>query len=700
MADEGDFLFGLKFDFNAEQFLRGSAEAQDQLEATVASLIHARQQSQQEVEGLAAALSRSPKEVRQALRDLERAERDYSRDAERERRDRARDADRAAREEIRAQKDATREKLREERNAARESVRIERDAERERAQQEQIADRRRVERQRAEMDALRERTQAVSQLRDAMLSVAAITIGGKGVGAINSLLQETSARGVEESNFAERTNTSVRSNVAEEEGANLSGRSSREEARQSIGAYSNAQVEYRRQGRSGLTDELLRSGVQLSPEQMRMNHADFVQYVVRQLHGLGYDNQVSASILEQSGLTSGGYTNLALHPDEMRRFNAEGDRRAQEIAANAARDLEFQQSWRNLMQDVSTFRDDISHDLEPWVTELDGFVKKWDDFAKNNPDKVREITAATAVAVALGGLVSAIAPIVGTLIAMRGLLGGAGLLKSGAKAVGSAGGAAVRGATTVIADNPIAAAATVAGAAGYAAYKEISYDRSDAGRLANNLKAMHDPYYGSHRYGALEQNQREYELVQHLMKARGYTQEQASAVAAMARQESGFNTQAIGDHGHAEGMFQWQEPRRKAIEAHFGMRLSRMTLEQQADAFDWELHNSERDAGKRLFSSGHDLHAAVRGALDAERPAEYIQNGVQGREYANRYAMSAAALRRISAPSPVSPAGNTTQIHMQNVTVKANNPQQLVDQTRKAALIPHAYASNANSGQF
>ncbi|GBQ58705.1 phage tail tip lysozyme [Komagataeibacter swingsii] len=659
-----DFLFGLKFNFDPTDFLRGSAEAQDELERMVAGMAHARRRSEENVEGLARSLSLSTNEVRAALKDIERAERDH----------------------------------------AKESTRISRDAERDRAQQEQIAARRRVERERAEMTSIRERTQAVAQLRDTLLSVAAITLGEKGVAGLNSLMQETSARGVEESNFAERTGTTVHQNVAEEEGALLSGRSNREEARQSIATYADNQAGYQTQAMDGapMLKTLASRGVHLDPEILKMNHADFVQYVVKQLRGLGNNDHMAASILELSGLTSGGYTNLALHPDEMRRFNAKGAEYGRQIEANAARDLEFQQSWQDLMFHVNTFRTDISHDLEPMVKSLDGLVQEWDKLANNHPDAVRNITTVTAVAIALGGLFSAIAPIVGTLIGMRGLLKGAGLLKDGATLIGRGGAATVRGGAAVIADNPIVAAATVAGAAGYAAYKEISYDRSDAGRIANNLKAMRDPHYGANRYSALEKNQREYELTQYLMKSRGYTPEQAAAVAAMARSEGGFNTEAIGDSGYAEGMFQWHAPRLKAIEAHFGMRLSRMTMEQQADALDWEMHNVDgvKSAGRRLFGSGHDLHAAVRGALDAELPREYIQNGVHGREYANRYAMSAAALRRISTPTPQVASGNTTQIHMQNVTVKANNPQQLVEQTRKMALTPHDYASSANSGQF
>lgn len=465
-------------------------------------------------------------------------------------------------------------------------------------------------------------------------------------------------------------------------------------------------------------------GVHLDPEILKMDHADFVQYVVKQLRGLGNDDHLVATILDHSGLTSGGYTNLALHPDEMRRFNAKGAEYGRQIEANAARDLEFQQSWQDLMFHVNTFRTDISHNLEPMVKGLDGLVQHWDNLAKDHPDAVRNITTATAVAVALGGLFSAIAPIVGTLIGMRGLLKGAGLLKDGATLIGRGGAATVRGGAGIIADNPIMGAATVAGATGYAAYKEISYDRSDAGRLANNLKAMHDPHYGANRYSALEKNQREYELTQYLMKSRDYTPEQAAAVAAMARSEGGFNTEAIGDSGYAEGMFQWHAARRKAIEAHFGMRLSRMTMEQQADALDWEMRNVDgvKSAGKRLFGSGHDLHAAVRGALDAELPREYIQNGINGREFANRYAMADRALSSITnhnttnmvrnynqtqavvkgAAQPAHhTANNTTNYNINHVSVKSDRADQFGNDLKsKVSINPHPYSSNANTGQF
>lgn len=636
MASESDFLFGLKFNFDPTGFLRGSAEAQDQLERTVAAIISAKDKTESEVTALAAALSRSPEQVRAALKDLATAERNHEREMER--------------------------------------TRI-------------ATERRQAEQQRTELAQIRTRTQAVSQLRDALLSVAAITVGGAGLAGINSLLQATSTRGVEEQSFAQRTGTNTRQNIAEEEGAYLSGMSSREEARQSISAYANAQSQYRLTGESGLSTSLLRAGVSITPDQMlNMSHERFVSYVVGQLRGLGYNDQLTSTILEQSGLTSGGYTNLALHPEQMRRFNQQGEARANEISSNTQRDLEFQQSWRNMVQHLETVRDDISHDLEPWVKQLDGFLVEFDRFSKEHPDKAREIEETVAAVVALGGLFSAITlaivPMMGAIRALRAAATVAGVVTTSPVAM-------------------LAGAAAVTGAILYKDYRDIRHDLSDPGRIENNRLAMKDRFYGSGRYGALEQSQREYQILDHLIRERGYSPEEAASVAAQARAESGFNERAIGDNGTAEGAFQWHSDRRKAIEAHFKKRISQMSLIEQVDAFDWELRNGEKAAGGKLFSS-RNLNQAVAAGLDAERPKDYLEHGTAGMDYSRRYKMALAALqqtRGIVSQAPVSAAsGGNTTMHIQHLNVKADNAQQLVGSLRQAAGLPNAHAVAANTG--
>lgn len=371
MAD--DFLFGLTFEFDNSGFLRGSAEAQDQLEQTVASVANARRRTEEEVTALARSLSLSPQEVKAAMGELERTQRDFAREQER---------------------------------------------------QEQAQQRQAVERHRMELEAIRERTQAVTTLRDAMLSVAALTMGGGGLSGVANIVKNTSERGVEESLFAERTGTNMRQNIAEEEGAYLSGYSNREEARASIQAFSNAHSEYRQAGHSGLTDALLRAGVQITPDFFNMHHDDAVQSVVKQMQSLGYDRQQQAFLLEQSGLTSGGYTNLALHPDEMREYNQRGMERTEQLADKERQDIQFMRQWNDMASHVRILRSDIGHVLEPWVGELDEWVQKLDALAKKNPDMARNIVAATAVVVAMGGLFSALLPVLGTLLAFKALTGG------------------------------------------------------------------------------------------------------------------------------------------------------------------------------------------------------------------------------------------------------------------------------------
>lgn len=625
---DDDFLFGMKFDFDPSGFIRGSEEAQDQLEKTLAAIVHTQRAAGESVNALAQSLSASPQEVKKALAELGKAEQQQA-------------------------------------------------ADQNRLQQHQS--RLQAERHRAEMGMLRERQQGLNTLRDAMLSVAAISLGGRGIAGALSAITQTSDRGVSESLFAERTNTNVRTNVAEEEGAYLSGMSTREEARSSIAAYAGSRSEYQRTGHSGLTDALIRAGVQIDPSFFSRGHESAVSNVVSQLHGFGYNNQLIASILEQSGLTSGGYTNLALHPDQMRHFNQLGGQRADSIQTGLGRDLEFKQATARLFSDIDTFRADISHTLMPWVTELDKFAVKADDFVKKNPDLTKSIIEATAVAVALGGFALAITPVLKTIIGLTTMLRAGGFLVA----------------------NPIAAAAgavAVDAAIGKSLYDDVKFNATDAGHLQGNQLKMRDRRYGGSWYTPLQQAERKSQLTDYLINTKGYSPEAASAVAAMAEGESGFNELAIGDHGNAEGMFQWQPGRRKAVEKHFGRSISSMSWQEQADAFDWELHNSEAKAGNRLFSS-KGLGDAVAAALSAERSADFIKNGTAGVDYQRRYGMAVSALGQVRYNQSKT-SGAPAAINIHNMNVHSNDAHHFRETMQRVSMSPNAHAAVANSGQM
>lgn len=622
MAD--DFLFGLRFDFDNTGFLRGSEEAQEQLEKTVASITHARRRTDEEVEALAKALSLSAAEVKKSLSEMEKAEREY-----------------------------------------------EREQERMRAAQE----RRQAEQHRAEMEALRERTRAVTSLRDAMLSVAAITMGGHGFSGISSLVQDTSQRGVEESMFAQRTGTSMRQNIAEEEGAYLSGYSNRDEARQSIGAFRNAASEYAQTGHSGLTDSLIRAGIQIRPEFFNMRHDRAVEEIVHQMQALGFNQQRQAFLLEQSGLTSGGYTNLALNPDQMNEYNRRGMERAGRLADSERQDIQFRRQWNDLRSDVDMFRSDMGHILEPWVGELDEFVKKLDALAKEHPEAARNIVAATAVAVAIGGLFSAILPIIGPLLAIKALVGAKG---------------------TPPAAPPPAAPRSIPARAASLVLRRIfpamlgAYIAEEAGKA--HLSSNDTLHASAHFRSALgnESNFKAYaEEVAGIEHAR-YDQMGGSGNAYAGKYQMGRGAIIDAAHWLHEAVpTQEQFLSDPDMQERF-FRAYTASNERTLNLKSYQFRNASDE--QKLAVLGYAHNQGAGGAL------QWMKTGVVGHDGFNTDATqySQAIMHRLPIGGNVT-HDNSTAININHLTVQSNDPK---DMTRKLTnLAPNKMALTANTGQ-
>lgn len=82
-----------------------------------------------------------------------------------------------------------------------------------------------------------------------------------------------------------------------------------------------------------------------------------------------------------------------------------------------------------------------------------------------------------------------------------------------------------------------------------------------------------------------------------------WTREQASGIVASLWQESKLNIRAVGDHGHARGIAQWQEPRQRIIRNATGIDVRNAPFEKQLEAIQWELTQgaaTEREAGNML----------------------------------------------------------------------------------------------------
>lgn len=84
--------------------------------------------------------------------------------------------------------------------------------------------------------------------------------------------------------------------------------------------------------------------------------------------------------------------------------------------------------------------------------------------------------------------------------------------------------------------------------------------------------------------------------------SKGWSTEQAAGIVGNLQAESGANlkTDAIGDNGQAYGIAQWHPPRQKDFSKTTGKDIRGSSLQDQLTFIDWELNNTERNAGKQL----------------------------------------------------------------------------------------------------
>ena len=84
--------------------------------------------------------------------------------------------------------------------------------------------------------------------------------------------------------------------------------------------------------------------------------------------------------------------------------------------------------------------------------------------------------------------------------------------------------------------------------------------------------------------------------------SKGWTTEQAAGIVGNLQAESGANlkTDAVGDAGQAYGIAQWHPPRQKDFNKTIGKDIRGSSLQDQLTFIDWELNNTERNAGRHL----------------------------------------------------------------------------------------------------
>lgn len=104
------------------------------------------------------------------------------------------------------------------------------------------------------------------------------------------------------------------------------------------------------------------------------------------------------------------------------------------------------------------------------------------------------------------------------------------------------------------------------------------------------------------------------------MMQKGWSRGQAAAIVGNLQQESGLNTEAVGDNGTAFGLAQWRGERFENLKKFAQARgLDARTKEAQLDFIDHELRTSERDAGDKL-ANAKNLDEATAAFISFERP--------------------------------------------------------------------------------
>ncbi|TWA98248.1 phage tail tip lysozyme [Gluconacetobacter diazotrophicus] len=102
----------------------------------------------------------------------------------------------------------------------------------------------------------------------------------------------------------------------------------------------------------------------------------------------------------------------------------------------------------------------------------------------------------------------------------------------------------------------------------------------------------------------------------------GLNRAAAIGAAANIMQESRFNPNAVGDNGAAFGIGQWHRDRQNAIEGHFGIPLRNMSMDQQLQAYVWEMGTGNGGNVRNRLAGVTDAgQAAAMISRDFERPA-------------------------------------------------------------------------------
>ncbi|AEG02707.1 phage tail tip lysozyme [Methylomonas methanica] len=192
------------------------------------------------------------------------------------------------------------------------------------------------------------------------------------------------------------------------------------------------------------------------------------------------------------------------------------------------------------------------------------------------------------------------------------------------------------------------------------------------------------------------------ERAMQILMQKGWSKDDAAAIAASLNSESGFNTTAVGDKGKAIGAAQWHKPRQDQFKKLYGKNIAEASFEEQVNFVDWELRNTHKKAGDNIRAAGTLDKKTALVEQQYEISSLGMKGGVQpqriadARRYAKIASVSAPSFRATAMPTAPKIADapiireqlNTQKPEVQTVRIENNNDaSQEISDRRMAHII-------------
>ena len=152
--------------------------------------------------------------------------------------------------------------------------------------------------------------------------------------------------------------------------------------------------------------------------------------------------------------------------------------------------------------------------------------------------------------------------------------------------------------------------------------------KTTSGWLDSGIKAFKDAWGDDPVAGGLpgKNGKDKASQVMDFFVSKGYSVDEAKAIAANLQGESSFDEKAVGDGGKAYGLAQWHPDRQAQFRKLFNKDIRAATFQEQLEFVDWELRNTHRKALREMrkartlgdktgaFTRHYEIPADIAGA--------------------------------------------------------------------------------------